>query len=143
MVTIYTDGSCGHTGKGGWAYVILKDNKYIGGDFKGYPDVTIGWLELQAVYQALKYCKANEVSATIYSDSQYVVNTINQWMHTWEYNGWRKGDQKEIKNLILVQAISMLWKTMTEVKVEWVKGHDDVFGNVMADDMANMARLLI
>ena len=142
MIEIYTDGSCGAgEGKGGWAFVVFKDGRYIEGNYKGYPSVTIGWLEVQAMYQALCYCRDRKLTATIYSDSQYVVSSVNEWFYKWEQNDWKRRDGKEISHKILMQAMSLVWKEVcSHVQVKWIKGHNGTFGNTMADDMAKMAK---
>ena len=45
---------------------------------------------------------------TIYSDSAYSVNTINDWMYRWVNNNWLKSDNKEPENLDLIQEIYRL-----------------------------------
>jgi ribonuclease HI len=90
---LYTDGSCDNLGTrhGGWASYILdpKDNGWlISGDVK---DTTSNRMELQAIIEGLewilqKYDEATRrhVKVTLYCDSKYCVNLINEWIQAWK-----------------------------------------------------------
>ncbi|MEM7266184.1 MAG: RNase H family protein, partial [Pseudomonadota bacterium] len=72
------------------------------------------------------------------TDSQYVKNGINQWIHNWRKNGWRTADKKPVKN-------ADLWKRLDEavkkhqVNWHWVKGHSGHPENERCDDLARNA----
>jgi ribonuclease HI len=67
---------------GGWASIILKDKKIIKKLYYGLKDSTNNRMELMAVIETLKYFK-DPVNITIYSDSQYVVNSVMLgWVYT-------------------------------------------------------------
>ena len=73
----YTDGSYQDSIKaGGWASIILKDDKIFKKLYQGLKYTTNNRCELIGVIETLQYFK-NPVNITIYSDSQYVVNSIN------------------------------------------------------------------
>ena len=67
MITIYTDGSClGNPGKGGWAAIILIEEKKI--KIKGgKKNTTNNQMELMAPIQALKKIPAGK-KVEIYTD---------------------------------------------------------------------------
>lgn len=128
MITIYTDGSSkGNPGPGGWAAII--DGKEIGG---GERQTTNNRMELTAVIEALKQSAG---PATIYSDSQYVIKGITEWIHNWIKKGW-KNSQKEpvmnqdlwVKLYDLVQGRDITWK--------YVKGHSGDKYNERCDEIA-------
>lgn len=80
--------------------------------------------------------------AVIYSDSQYVCNGYNDWMHSWSQNDWRKADGTPI-------AFPDLWKRMLKeegtisvrrivVQVRW-KPRNSSEGQERADKLAKQA----
>ena len=122
--TLYTDGSClGNPGNGGYAYLLLdsNSNKILeGSGFK--KDTTNNRMELTAVINALKFFNNNTYSkCIIYSDSQYVINTIN--------NNWKRN-----KNNDLWEQLDSL--ISSNIKFVWVKGHDGNEMNEKADKLA-------
>lgn len=134
-VTIYTDGACsGNPGAGGWAAVLvyLENRKEI----SGYePQTTNNRMELRAVIEALAAVKEGW-ECEIYSDSQYVVNAVNQdWLTSWQASGWRTAGKSQVKNVDLWQKLLQEMQThkVTFVKV---KGHADVELNERCDELA-------
>ena len=134
-IVIYTDGSClGNPGKGGWAAVIINDNKEetIFGSEK---ESTNNRMELKAVIMALKEIPTN-LELTIYTDSTYVQKGISEWIKNWKVNNWRSSNKKPVKN-------KDLWVELDEavgsrkIHWEWVKGHAGNEGNEKADELAN------
>ena len=134
-VYIYTDGSCsGNPGPGGWG-CILKYNSKIKRISGGSVDTTNNRMEMTAVIEALKALKI-PCKVFLYTDSQYVCNSINnEWVYVWKKNGWKKSDKKPALN-------SDLWKEMLklldihDVKFFWIKGHDGHPENEECDRMA-------
>ena len=72
----------------------------------------------------------------IYTDSQYVKNGIETWIHNWKRNGWKTADRKPVKNAELWRELDAL-VAAHEVSWHWVKGHADNAGNLRADALAN------
>ncbi len=62
-------------------------------------------MELTAAIKALACLPANDVPALVQSDSQYVINGMNDWRHGWLANNWRKPDGKPVKNRELWEAL--------------------------------------
>ena len=102
MINIHTDGSCIHNanvsgsaiGPGGYAAILFKDDHHtpfhtITG---GHEATTNNIMEIGAALESLKYLDSNHLhdTVTIYSDSQYVINSINTWLKGWEQNNFRK-----------------------------------------------------
>ena len=84
-ITIYTDGSArGNPGPGGYGVVLLS------GPFRkelsaGYRLTTNNRMELMAVCVALEALRFPGSNVTLYSDSKYVVDAVNQhWVFGWE-----------------------------------------------------------
>ena len=45
----------------------------------------------------------------IYTDSEYVINSINKWYQNWVKNGWLRSDKRSaVKNKYLIQIFVIL-----------------------------------
>jgi ribonuclease HI len=139
-VIIYTDGSCsGNPGRGAYAGVILYKDGITSKEIivqGGYRFTTSNRMELVAVIKSLQDIDSPS-NITLYSDSQYVVDTINNgWVYSWENMSWIKG-MKIIPN-------SDLWKKLLHVIrnkghnviFKWVKGHNGNVYNEKCDLLA-------
>ncbi len=138
QVTLYTDGACsGNPGAGGWGAVLLfgDHKKELSGS---EAETTNNRMELMAVIQGLSKLKY-PCEVEIYSDSAYVVNAFNQnWLDSWEKNGWRKADNKPVLNADLWQSLLALTRVHT-VQFRKVKGHSDNELNNRCDELARAA----
>lgn len=137
-VTIYADGACsGNPGIGGWAAVLIyKDKKreISGGEI----ETTNNRMEMFAVIQALSALK-EACDCEIYSDSQYVVDSINKgWVEKWKNNNWRNSGG-EVKNIDLWQLLLSKIQVQHTVSFVKVKGHACVKMNERCDKLAKEA----
>ena len=134
-VTIYTDGACkGNPGPGGWGALL----QYRGRErelFGGESATTNNRMELTAVIRALESLKRPS-AVSLYTDSQYVKNGIETWIHAWKRNGWRTSDRKQVKNADLWLELERLARDH-DIEWHWVRGHADTEGNHRADELAN------
>lgn len=138
---IYSDGSCQpNPGKCGSGVVIYKNNKILFKLYGAY--VKHGTNNIAELY-ALKYaveCGVRIVTkrnadVVIYSDSEYCVNTITK-----RYEKWLKINKKNIKNQELIKQIFDVYVVYrSRINIKWVKAHDDIEGNVIADELAKFA----
>lgn len=133
-IVIYTDGSCyKNPGPGGYAALIFDDDKEI--IIKGFnPDTTNNQMELKAVIEALKAIRKNK-SIVLYSDSNYVVKGINEWLKDWKMRGWKTSSNKEVKNLKLWQELDKLINKK-KIKFRKVKAHQGNEYNEKVDSLA-------
>ncbi len=149
IYNVYTDGACsGNPGPGGYAFVIIPDNKNI-------PELRISGckknttnneMELMAVVRAIDYIQRNFAKQFrkpinqiyIHSDSAYVVNSVNaNWIDFWKKNDWVTKGGTPVKN-------KELWETLTNqlenksfhIRFKKVKGHDGVPYNELVDKAA-------
>ena len=132
---IYTDGAArGNPGKGGYGVVMMF------GDKKkelsaGYRLTTNNRMELMAVIVALEAIKKKNLSLTIYTDSQYIVNTVTKrWLDTWiktDFKGGKKNKDLWLKFYALSRDFAI---TFT-----WVKGHATNVYNNRCDQLATAA----
>ncbi|WP_290654245.1 ribonuclease HI [Idiomarina sp.] len=136
-VHLYTDGSClGNPGPGGYG-VVLEYNKHRKELSQGFKCTTNNRMEMLACIEGLKALK-RDCEVVITTDSQYVKQGIEQWMHGWKRNGWKTSAKKPVKN-------QDLWiKLDTEiqrhkVRWDWVKGHSGHPQNERCDELAREA----
>jgi len=133
-ITIYTDGSArGNPGAGGFGSVLISGNrrKEISGGFKF---TTNNRMELMCVICALECLKTSGNNITIYSDSQYVVNSVSKG---WVFN-WIRTNKKDAKNMDLWKRFVSLYK-LNKINFVWVKGHADNELNNRCDVLATTA----
>ena len=135
---IYTDGACsGNPGPGGWAAIILGDDKIkdeISGSEK---NTTNNKMELLAPIRAIqKFKKKSEI--LIYTDSTYVKDGITTWIKKWEKNGWKTASKKPVKNIELWIKLKNL-SSKHSIKWIWVKGHAQNKYNNLVDEIAQGA----
>jgi ribonuclease HI len=131
MITIYTDGSAkGNPGKGGYGVVLIsgKHRKELS---QGYRYTTNNRMELLSVIVALEAIKIPESDVTIYSDSKYVVDSVEKG---WVF-GWVKKKFKGKKNQDLWLRFLEIYKKH-QVKFIWIKGHNDNPENEICDKLA-------
>ena len=134
-VHVYTDGACkGNPGPGGWGALLVaggREQELYGGE----RETTNNRMGLTAVIRALEALAASS-EVDVHTDSQYVKNGIETWIHGWKRNGWKTSDRKPVKN-------AELWRELEaqaarhRVRWHWVKGHADNAGNLRADALAN------
>ncbi|MDQ6620117.1 MAG: ribonuclease HI [Pseudomonadota bacterium] len=135
VVTVYTDGACkGNPGRGGWGAILTwgdQEREIFGGE----AHTTNNRMELTAVIRALESLK-RACAVDLYTDSQYVKQGIEQWIHGWKRNGWKTSDRKPVKNADLWRELDALAR-QHDVHWHWVRGHADDAGNIRADELAN------
>jgi ribonuclease HI len=137
MIEIYTDGACsGNPGKGGWGALLRCDGAEK--ELSGYePMTTNNRMEMMGVIKALEALKKPS-TATIYSDSQYVIKGMTEWLKGWKAKGWKTASKDPVKNVDLWQQLDVLAAKHT-LKWQWVKGHNDHPENERVDALARAA----
>ncbi len=136
MIKIFTDGaSRGNPGPGGYGAVMLFGSlrKEIS---EGFRLTTNNRMELLSVIVALEALKKEGTAVTVYSDSKYVVDSVEKkWVFGWEkkyFNGKKNSD---------------LWMRFLRayrkhnVKFIWVKGHASNVENNRCDELAVAAAM--
>lgn len=127
-VILYTDGACEpNPGRGGYGVVILCDNKRreLSGGFRL---TTNSRMEIYAAIAGLRALE-EPCKVTLYSDSKYLVNTMNQ--------GWEKHCNLD------------LWDRLSNVHHQgghnvtfiWIRGHSGNPENERCDQLACAAAL--
>ena len=135
MINIYTDGSSrGNPGPGGYGIVMLYKDKRKELS-QGYRLTTNNRMELTAVIKALEALKNNKIEITIYSDSKYVVESIEKgWIWNWEKKNFKKKLNSDLWKIFIP-----LYKKF-KIKFKWVKGHSGNLENERCDELANKAQ---
>jgi ribonuclease HI len=136
-VDIFTDGACsGNPGAGGWGALLrFKDiEKELSG---GAQDTTNNRMEMTAVLEALKALK-KKCAVTIYTDSKYVKDGLEEWLPSWKARGWKTSDKKPVKNMDLWQELDSVM-SKHDVTLIWVKGHAGHVENERVDALARRA----
>ena len=135
-VQLFTDGACsGNPGPGGWAY-ILRD-EVTGREIEasdGEPRTTNNRMELLGAIHGLERIEQPS-RVKLFSDSQYVVNGLRQWIDEWKARGWKRPKNNPVKNQELWQRIDAL-RARHEIDPIWVRGHDDHRENERCDRLA-------
>lgn len=143
-VRIYTDGACSENpGPGGWASVwICDDNIKVKSGCN--QKTTNNQMELTAVVVSLRrivsnHCKGDTYE--VYSDSAYVVNSINNnWINRWRLNGWKTSKGDDVKNVELwmecLKLLSQIKQMGIKIIFIKVKGHSGDTLNEYADEIA-------
>lgn len=131
VITIYTDGSSrGNPGPGGFG-IVLMSGQYRKDVAQGYRRTTNNRMELLGVITALEMLKVPNSIVTIYTDSKYVADAINQhWIQ-----GWVKKQFKNVKNPDLWMRFLRIYPKH-KVNFVWVKGHAENQFNNRCDQLA-------
>jgi len=138
-IIAYTDGSARiqypHLGGFG-VYMITPDKKFK--IRKGYCNTKTGRMEIMAALTCMRAVQNKRAELVIYADSQYVCNTVNEWIDNWSsvsYCGKANVD-------LLKQLHYEIHLFSKRPKCIHIKGHQDVvdehtLGNNIADELAN------
>ncbi len=136
-VQLITDGAClGNPGKGGWAFILRYGSHKLEA-FGSEPHTTNNRMELTAVSEGMKRLK-QACDVEIVTDSQYVKNGMQTWIHNWKRNGWRTSDKKPVVNQDLWEALDQL-VSEHQVSWTWTKGHASHDDNNRCDELAARA----
>ena len=136
-VKIYTDGAClGNPGRGGWGALLRYgtiERELSGGE----PETTNNRMEMMAAIQALETLKTH-CEVELYTDSQYMLKGMTEWIEIWKARGWKTADKKPVKNVDLWQRLEEA-ATRHKIHWHWVKGHSGHPENERVDELARVA----
>jgi len=134
VIEIFTDGACsGNPGPGGWGAILRwngHEKEIKGGD----PATTNNRMELIAAIEALRALKRPS-HVRLHTDSRYLRDGIEQWIHAWKKRDWKTADKKPVKNIDLWQALDDL-RSRHRIEWHWVRGHSGHTENERADRLA-------
>ena len=135
VVELYSDGSGRDSGPGGYG-VVLRYGEHEK-ELSGFEPVSTSQrMELIAAIRGLEALH-NPSKVHVFSDSQYLVRGMNEWIQ-----GWIRNDRLETPDALANQD---LWKQLSalalkhEVIWEWVRGHAGHPFNERCDKLAKRA----
>jgi ribonuclease HI len=144
ITNLYTDGACsGNPGPGGWGTVAYFDDgscHELGGRDGA---TTNNRMEMQAAISALEFFAGTKQAhqCLLYTDSEYLIKGITQWVKGWKKKGWKTAAGKPVLNQDLWETLDRLnnqIQSQTKVPVSWqhVRGHSGNVGNERCDTIA-------
>jgi ribonuclease HI len=154
-IHLWTDGSSINNGEnkglGGHGYVLLYgdfegvdittkycDDKFTLTGWEGASETTNQREEMKACIEGLKKIKNHSIPVTVFADSAYLINCMNQrWFDKWRINGWKNSKKEPVANQDLwEELLDVIESNMMFVKFDKVKGHSKVFYNEQCDVLA-------
>ncbi len=148
-ITVFTDGSCltdkdkkVYAGYG--IYFPNNEIKSVSRPFLLEP-ITSQRAELYAIHVAIIKI-VTELSSfdsvTIFTDSEYSIKSLTEWVYCWAENGWKKADKKPVKNRDIMEKLyKLLLQHKDKIKFVHVKAHTNQqdplsIGNSIVDKLA-------
>lgn len=127
-IDVYIDGAAiPNPGSAGWAAVFVVDGS-VKKQLSGHIDhATNNEAEITAAIRAIE-AFTRPAEFTIYSDSQYVIQSVNEWIPDRGTRGYKNAHLFETLLQVAIPH-TITWK--------WVKGHAGNQYNKLADDLAN------
>ena len=136
IMEVYTDGSCINNGKkgskGGIGIYFGENDERNVSKTVNLEKVTNNIAELKAVNEALDILYNYEEDIIVYTDSKYVILCCTSYGDKQSINNW----QNEIPNKDLVREVYEKMKKKSNISLEYVRGHNNNYGNEMADKLA-------
>lgn len=123
--TVYTDGGCERNpgGPGGCGIVIINNESQEVNQYSiGYVSTTNNRMEMLAVHHALCNLPENPGKIDLYSDSQYVLQSLQ--------GNWSKNKNKDLWALLDKDLAGK------DIEYHWVRGHNNNQYNEICDQLA-------
>lgn len=140
-VHVYTDGSCENNGKKqavAGLGVYFGDNHPLNASepVRGRATNNIG--EIQAAIRAIQDAQKHGIKRlNIFTDSQFLINSVCKWMTSWKAKGWKLSTGKSVVNQVDFKKLDELIES-GNVLIKWsyVAAHRGHAGNEEADRLA-------
>ena len=150
---MYVDGGCRRNGQPDAIGAAAAVNKLKWGRQKAWSQILPRWpiptnqrAEITAIILALSNALERygnlimnpRLRLTVYSDSEYAVNCMSQWVHKWSQNGWTTVAGSEVANQDLIRYALVLESELKEKgSVKYI--HIPRANNQEADTLCNRA----
>jgi ribonuclease HI len=135
--SIYTDGACSkNPGPGGWGVVVYFSDGSVHEMGDASDHTTNNKMEMQAAIAGLEFlhASAQKQPITLYTDSEYLINSVTKWIKGWKKKGWKKADGNPVQNQDLLETLDELNSPL--VQWQYVRGHSGNVGNERCDFIA-------
>jgi ribonuclease HI len=139
-IVVFTDGaSKRNPGPGGWGVVIVTPDGQVTELGGGAALTTNNKMELTGAIEALAHVADVDGPLAVYTDSTYVIQGIEQWVHNWRRRGWKTATGGDVMNRELWEALSSLTTARGPKSIAWhyVRGHSGIPGNERVDEIAD------
>ena len=144
-ILLFADGaSKGNPGPAGWGSVVATPDGNVQELGSGVWEATNNQMELTAVIMGLRYLlqkyPSSPFSASVITDSKYVIQGIDSWLSRWLRNNWKTAEGKDVANQDLWLDLHKLIREIAghgaNLHCHYVPGHQGVAGNERADAIA-------
>jgi ribonuclease HI len=138
-IVVFTDGACkGNPGPGGWGVVIVTPDGHVT-ELGGATLTTNNKMELTGAIRALAHVRGLEGPLAVYTDSTYVIQGIESWVHNWKRRGWKTATGGDVLNRELWEELADLVDARPRRSIAWhyVRGHSGIPGNERVDEIAD------
>lgn len=139
-IVVFTDGaSKRNPGPGGWGVVIVTPDGHVTELGGGAALTTNNKMELTGAIEALTRLRDVPGKVAVYTDSTYVIQGIESWVHNWKRRGWKTATGGEVLNRELWEELSALTAARPPRSMSWhyVRGHVGIPGNERVDEIAD------
>lgn len=99
--------------------------------------------EIKGLYYLLEYLSKMDISnIRVYTDSEYLKTSMNEWCKRWEKTNWLKQDGTPVGNREILEKTYNLTKTLkdkgVDFSIHWIRSHNGHLGNERADVLAGI-----
>lgn len=137
MVAAACDGACsGNPGPGGWGALLRFEDGSVR-EFGGAdPATTNNRMELTAALAVLQLLRdlPRHPELVIHTDSRYLIDGLERWIHGWKRKGWRTASGGPVLNRDLWEELDAA--RLADVRLRHVKGHSGDPDNERCDAIA-------
>ncbi|CDR98725.1 related to Ribonuclease H [Sporisorium scitamineum] len=145
-IFVYCDGSCFHNGKP-WARagygVFFPDPELehlTGAERLDGDPQTNNRAKIMALIRSAVLAPKDGRQVVIFSDSQYAMNCVGQWLDKWRCNGWRNAKGRVVANQDLIERLDdALSEHCRRPVLQYIESHAYNQGNDIADQLAKEA----
>lgn len=141
FVHVYTDGSCENNGKKGAIAglgVYFGDNHPLNAADPVRGRATNNSGEIQAAIKAIEDAQTAGIKRlNIFTDSQFVINSVCKWMSAWKAKDWKLSSGKPVVNRVDFKRLDQLIESGNMlIKWSYIAAHRGHAGNEEADRLA-------
>jgi len=137
VVAAACDGACsGNPGPGGWGALLRFEDGSVR-EFGGAdPATTNNRMELTAALALMQHLRdlPRHPELVIHTDSRYLIDGLERWIHGWKRKGWRTASGGPVLNRDLWEELDAA--RLADVHLRHVKGHSGDPDNDRCDAIA-------